>query len=205
MHGLYAITDSTANDPDALVCDVEAALTGGAVMIQYREKRMSNAWREDIALRLQVLCRERGAPLIINDDVKLARRINADGVHLGRDDVALADARQMLGPGKIIGVSCYADLKRARQAEQQGASYVAFGRFFLSGTKPDAPQAPVDILSQAKAVLQVPVVAIGGITADNGEPLIKAGADMLAVVQGVFGQPDVTQAAQKIAALFRSI
>jgi len=202
MRGLYAITDSSDNDPDSLIQAVEHALTGGACVVQYREKRLSNTNREQIALQLHELCRERGAPLIINDDVRLAQRINADGVHLGRGDQSLSEARQMLGAGKVIGISCYADIQRARQAEKEGASYVAFGRFFESITKPEASLAPIDILARAKSELNIPVVAIGGITAENGRDLVDAGADMLAVINGVFGQEDVTLAARNIAALF---
>lgn len=202
MRGLYAITDSTSNDADELMRCVDEALAGGACMIQYREKRLTNINREKVALQLHELCRQRGAPLIINDDVRLAQRINADGVHLGRDDATLSDARQMLGPGKIIGISCYGDIQRAKQAEKEGASYIAFGRFFPSISKPQATPVSIEILAQAKKELELPIVAIGGITAENGHALIKAGADMLAVIEGVFGQGDVTQAAQKIAALF---
>jgi thiamine-phosphate pyrophosphorylase len=202
MHGLYVITDAVHQDQETLLAAVEAALTGGACMVQYREKRLSNIHRESIALELHALCRERGAPLVINDDVRLAQRVNAEGVHLGCDDVSVQEARQQLGAGKIIGVSCYADLQAARQAQNEGADYVAFGRFYTSQTKPNAAAAPVDILKQAKAEIKIPIVAIGGITAENGAALVAAGADMLAVVDGVFCQQDISQAARNIAALF---
>ena len=202
MRGLYVITDTANYDQETLLTAVEDALTGGASMVQYREKRLSSIHRESIALALHALCRERGAPLIINDDVRLAQRVNAEGVHLGRDDDSYEAARQMLGPGKMIGLSCYAGLDRAEQMQKAGADYVAFGRFYASKTKPDAELASADLLTHAKAVLNIPIVAIGGITAENGAPLIAAGADLLAVVDGVFGQADVTKSAQGIAALF---
>ena len=202
MRGLYIITDSANFGQNSLLQAVENALTGGASMVQYREKRLSNIHREQIALQLHELCRVCGVPLIINDDVRLAQRINADGVHLGRDDPSLHDARKMLGVGKMIGVSCYADMQYARAAVKAGADYVAFGRFFDSQTKPGACSVSIDILTQAKSELAVPIVAIGGVTAENGAVLIEAGADMLAVVNGVFGQPDIIQAARDISALF---
>lgn len=202
MRGLYVITDAASYDQNSLLEAVENALNGGASMVQYREKRLSNIHREQTALQLHELCRERGVPLIINDDVRLAQRINADGVHLGRHDQSLHDARKMLGVSKMIGISCYADIQYAKAVTKAGADYVAFGRFFDSQTKPWASSVPVDVLTQAKSELAVPVVAIGGITVENGAVLVKAGADMLAVVHGVFGQEDVTQAARDIAALF---
>lgn len=202
MRGLYVITDAASYDQNSLLEAVESVLNGGASMVQYREKRLSNIHREQTALQLHELCRERGVPLIINDDVRLAQRINADGVHLGRHDQSLHDARKMLGVSKMIGISCYADIQYAKVVTKAGADYVAFGRFFDSQTKPWASSVPVDVLTQAKSELAVPIVAIGGITVENGAVLVKAGADMLAVVHGVFGQEDVTQAARDIAALF---
>lgn len=202
MRGLYVITDAASYDQNSLLEAVESVLNGGASMVQYREKRLSNIHREQTALQLHELCRERGVPLIINDDVRLAQRINADGVHLGRHDQSLHDARKMLGVSKMIGISCYADIQYAKAVTKAGADYVAFGRFFDSQTKPWASSVPVDVLTQAKSELAVPIVAIGGITVENGAVLVKAGADMLAVVHGVFGQEDVTQAARDIAALF---
>lgn len=202
MRGLYVITDTKNFHQQDLLNAVDAALVGGACMVQYREKRLSDVSREQIAMQLHGLCRERGAPLIVNDDVMLARQINADGVHLGIKDMDYAQARQILGPGKIIGVSCYADLDRAVHHAGLGADYVAFGRFFQSQTKPDAQPVDVAILAQAREILQIPLVAIGGITAENGRPLIEAGADMLAVVGAVFSSPDITLASQQLSGLF---
>jgi thiamine-phosphate pyrophosphorylase len=149
------------------------------------------------------VCRQHGVLFIINDDVTLAKETRADGVHLGREDVPLAEARKLLGTRAIIGVSCYNELARAQAAQKQGADYVAFGRFFPSRTKPQAVQANLDLLREAKRKLHIPVVAIGGITPENGASLIAAGADALAVIEGVFGQADVRAAAERYARLFK--
>lgn len=198
LHGLYAITDSSAT----LVADVEQALRGGAAAVQYRDKRPGQPRRENEARALMTLCRRYQRPLIINDDVELALQVRASGVHLGRDDMPLASARQRLGPGAIIGVSCYNDLTLARAAERQGADYVAFGSFFGSPTKPKAVVATPALLQQARKELNIPIIAIGGITADNGAVLIAAGASALAAISGVFGQTDIYQAARRYAQLF---
>ncbi len=202
LHGLYAITDRDLAGADGIVVQVERALEGGARLIQYRDKGENHTRRLGEARALLALCRAHGAPLIINDDIALAQEIGADGVHIGRDDAALALARRRLGPEAIIGVSCYNDLQRAEQAQAGGANYVAFGRFFASGTKPQAVQADLALLRQARSVLHLPLVAIGGITPENGAQLIRAGADMLAVIQGVFGQPDIRGACRAFAKLF---
>jgi thiamine-phosphate pyrophosphorylase len=136
------------------------------------------------------------------DDVALAVESGAHGVHLGKDDADLATARQQLGEQAIIGVSCYNSLALAAQAAAGSASYIAFGRFFPSRTKPLAVQASLDLIRRAKQQLAVPVAAIGGVTAQNGAQLVAAGADMLAVVRGVFAAPDIRQAARAYAALF---
>lgn len=143
-------------------------------------------------------------PLVINDDVALAVALGADGVHLGRDDADPGEARAMLGRAAIVGVSCYDRYERAEWAKSVGADYVAFGRFFRSGTKPDAVQASADLLRRARRELGLPLVAIGGITPENGGPLIAAGADMLAVVEAVFARPDIRAAAHAFARLFTS-
>lgn len=201
FQGLYAITDA-ALAGDHLAAQVERAIAGGARVIQYRDKGDDARHREAEARALLAVCRRHDVPLLINDDVALAGRIGAQGVHIGRDDSALADARAQLGSDAIIGVSCYNRLDLARQAAAGGADYVAFGRFFPSGTKPGAVQASPDLLTVARDELSCPLVAIGGITAENGPPLIEAGADMLAVIRGVFAAPDVTVAARRIAQLF---
>ncbi len=202
LRGLYAITDPRLT-PEPTLCDqVAAAITGGARLIQYRHKEADADTRRREAEALLVLCRVRGVPLIVNDDIALAQAIGADGVHLGREDADLQAARRTLGEDALIGVSCYNELNRARRACANGADYVAFGRFFPSRTKPEAIQAEPALLTRAKAELDRPVVAIGGITPDNGAPLIAAGADMLAVIDGLFGQSDVEAAAREFARLF---
>ncbi|HEY9147742.1 MAG TPA: thiamine phosphate synthase [Gammaproteobacteria bacterium] len=200
--GLYAITDSKLLSPERLVEAVALAIQGGAVMIQYRDKGGDEMRRQWEASDLSNLCRPLGIPLIINDDVDLAVAVMAKGIHLGKDDGDVAAARQKLPPNGIIGVSCYNDLERAIEAERAGADYVAFGSFYPSPTKPDTLKAEAELIRQAKQKLTIPVVAIGGITADNGAPLVEAGADMLAVINGVFGQADILGAAEKISKLF---
>lgn len=203
LTGLYAITDSQLTPGAALAPAVEAALRGGARVIQYRDKGSDTARRQQEADALNALCHAHGALLIVNDDVELAAAAGAAGVHLGRDDPQLNAARKRLGSGAIIGVSCYNQLPRAQAAAEQGADYVAFGRFFPSLTKPDAVAATPELLREARRALDLPLVAIGGITPENGGLLLEAGADMLAVIHGVFGQADIEAAARRFAELFR--
>jgi thiamine-phosphate pyrophosphorylase len=203
LRGLYAITsEALGRDPDRLAAGVRAALAGGARLIQYRDKRRDAPARRQAAEALLALCRERGAALIVNDDVELARAVGADGVHLGAADVPVREARRRLGDGALIGVSCSNRLERAVAAAEDGASYVAFGRFFASRTKPDAPPAELGVLRAARARLRLPICAIGGITPANGAKLIEAGADLIAAVDGVFGAPDIEAAARAYARLF---
>jgi thiamine-phosphate pyrophosphorylase len=182
--GLYAITQTTDKTNDTVVNEVAAAIRGGAVIVQYRDKNPIDA--PDLAAKLLKLCRQHSVPLIINDDVNLAVSIGADGVHLGQDDGSIAQARTQLGPKAIIGVSCYNSVERAIAAQTQGADYVAFGRFFPSSSKPLAAPAQLETLLQAKATLNIPIIAIGGILPENGQSLLDAGADLLAVIGGVF-------------------
>lgn len=191
--GLYAITDSRLTPAGTLIASVEAAVSGGAVMVQYREKVAPMAERLAQARSLQSVCSAAGVPLLINDDVELAIRVGAAGVHLGQTDSSASEARRRLGDTAIIGITCHADLTLAKAAMEAGADYLAFGRFFTSSTKPEAPTAEPDILAQAKRFNR-PVTAIGGITTENGERLIRAGADLLAVVGGLFGgSPETTE------------
>jgi len=143
-------------------------------------------------------------PLIVNDDPRLAWDIGADGVHLGQDDPPYEEARALLGPEATLGVSCYNSLDRAVSAQRIGADYVAFGRFFPSKTKPRAKQAPLALLREARRQLSIPIVAIGGITPENGSALIEAGADRVAVIEGVFGQPDPEAAGCPYTGLLRT-
>lgn len=201
--GLYAIADSTYLTPQNFVTASEAALVGGARVLQYRDKHSSAAQRVTIARALNDLCRGHGVPLIINDDVQLAASIGAAGVHLGRDDADVGAARALLGKDAIIGLSCYNQLERAQGAQAAGANYVAFGSFFASRTKPQAVRASLELLRAARAALTIPIVAIGGITPENGGSLIEAGADALAVIEGVFGRADMCAAAERYTRLFK--
>lgn len=180
--GLYAITPDGKTD-DEILEFTEAVLRGGAVLVQYREK--SGIDKTDLASQLLTLCHSHNVPLIINDNVKLAETISADGVHLGKEDGSISDTRKRLGNSAIIGVSCYNSIERAIKAEKQGANYVAFGRFFTSNSKPLAAPAEIGTLTAAKTILTLPIVAIGGILPENGASLLNAGADILAVIGGL--------------------
>jgi thiamine-phosphate pyrophosphorylase len=202
LHGLYAVTPDL-HDTALLVAKVRAALEGGAAALQYRNKTADDAQRRAQAQALARVHAARGALLIVNDDPRLAREVDADGVHLGEDDGSIAAAREVVGSDRLVGVSCYDDVGRARIAVEQGADYVAFGSFFASSTKPGARNADIALLASART-LGVPVVAIGGITSANAAQLIAAGADAVAVISDVFGREveDVSAAAQAIARLF---
>lgn len=201
VKGLYAVTPDIADTPE-LLAKVEAALAGGARLLQYRNKTASAALRLVQARALLALCWEYHVPLIINDHLELALALDADGLHLGSEDGSLAEARGRLGPDRFLGASCYNRLDNALNAARIGASYVGFGSFFPSSVKPDAVRAPLELLSEAKRKLKLPVVAIGGITLDNAPQLIAAGADSVAVISALFEAPDVKLAAQRFRALF---
>jgi thiamine-phosphate pyrophosphorylase len=200
---LYAVTPETS-DGSWLCARVEAILAGGARVVQYRSKTVDMAVKRQRASRLLELCRAHGALLIVNDDIGLAQELGADGVHLGRADAPPAVARAALGDAALIGVSCYDSLTRARHAQDDGADYVAFGSFFPSSVKPNAARAPIELLRAAHAVLDLPIVAIGGITAENGRTLVEAGADALAVISALFHVSDSFFAAQALTALFEA-
>jgi thiamine-phosphate pyrophosphorylase len=187
--GLYAITQTDHKTIDTVIGEVAAAIRGGAAVVQYRDKNPIDAVL--LAGELVKLCHRHGVPLIINDDVELAVQSGADGVHLGKEDGHVAAARKRLGPEAIIGISCYNSVERAVEAEREGATYVAFGRFFPSSSKPLAAPAQIETLRQAKSALHIPIVAIGGILPGNGASLLEAGAELLAVIGGVFDrQPE---------------
>jgi thiamine-phosphate pyrophosphorylase len=185
-----------------LLAMVESALKGGVAAVQYREKSGDVALRHEQASELLALCQAYGAPLIVNDDLRLADLIGADGVHLGKADGGPREARLILGPEKIIGASCYQSLEAAQSAQANGANYVAFGSFYASPTKPQAARASLDLLRQAAGVVRVPIVAIGGITGDNAKALIDAGADGVAVISALFDAPDIEAAARHLNQLF---
>lgn len=198
--GLYAITQTDHKTIDMIIEEVAAAIRGGAAVVQYRDKNPIDAAL--LARELVKLCHRRDVPLIINDDVELAVQTGADGVHLGKEDGHIAEARKRLGADAIIGVSCYNSVERAVDAEREGATYVAFGRFFPSSSKPLASPAQIETLRQAKRALRIPIVAIGGILPDNGAPLLEAGAGVLAVIGGIFDhQPE--QSARAYLPLFK--
>ena len=204
VRGLYAITDERLGAKE-LLTKTRQVIKGGAGMIQYRNKHSGQEQHLHSVYELLSLCRQQHVPLIINDDVELAKSCGADGVHLGEQDMPLEQARAILGPRAIIGVSCYNELNRAIIAQHAGADYVAFGSFYPSPTKPDTVHATVDLIRQAKARLSIPLVAIGGITPDNAPQLITAGADAVAVIHGLFGQVDPGRAAHRFAQLFAAV
>ncbi len=197
--GLYAITQTANKSGDTIINEVSAAIKGGAVIVQYRDKNPIDALF--LGRELVKICHQHNVPLLINDDIELASLIGADGVHLGREDGAVIQARNLLGSDAIIGVSCYDFVEQAITAQAQGATYAAFGRFFPSSSKPLAAPAHIETLRLAKRALTIPIVAIGGILPDNGGQLLAAGADLLAVIGGVFDdQPE--QSARAYQALF---
>ena len=205
LRGLYAITDSQLL-AGRFLSHVEAALEGGVCLLQYRDKNDDAARRLREAQALQQLCERYGTQLIINDDAELARHLGV-GVHLGQTDGPLTPARALLGSAAIIGSTCHASLDLAAQAAREGASYVAFGRFFTSSTKPGAPAADVRLLAQARAQVNLPIAAIGGVTLDNAAALVHHRADLLAVIHGLFGADsaqEVTRRARAFNALFAS-
>jgi len=187
--GLYAITQTANKSRDTIIAEVASAIKGGAAVVQYRDKDPVDA--AFLARELVKICHQYDVPLLINDDIELAALVGADGVHLGKEDGAVAEARARLGRNAIIGVSCYNFVEQAIAAQTQGATYTAFGRFFPSSSKPLAAPAQIETLRQAKLALSIPIVAIGGILPDNGAQLLAAGADLLAVIGGIFDhQPE---------------
>lgn len=199
--GLYLITPDE-DDTGRLLARV-GEVVGLAALLQYRNKSADRALRHEQAAALLPLCREAGVPLLVNDDWRLAAEIGADGAHLGETDGALHEARQALGDAAILGASCYDDLTLAEAAAGAGASYLAFGAFFPSPTKPNARRAAPGLLAKS-ARFGLPRVAIGGITPDNAGPLVGAGANLIAVISGVFEAPDPRAAARAYLACFEN-
>lgn len=197
IKGLYAITPDMA-DTEMLLQKVEAALQGGINILQYRNKAASHKLQTQQARAILPLCRQYNVPLIINDSVKLCLTLDADGVHLGADDGNLAEVRVRIGSDKILGASCYNRFDLSLSAQQSGASYVAFGACFASSTKPNAPVASLNLFERAKLELQIPTVAIGGITPQNAPQVIKAGANAIAVINAIFSADDVKLATENI-------
>ncbi len=200
LRGLYAITDPGLLPGERLLTGVEAALRGGARVIQYRDKLANANERRERAKRLLDCCHHYGALLFINDDAELAQQVGADGVHRGQSD----DAHQPLPVGLLSGVTCHGDLALAERAAAHGVDYLAFGRFFDSPTKPTAPPCSLATLQAARTRFALPLLVIGGVTPDNGAPLIAAGADMIAAISGVFAADDIEAAARRYTQLFAS-
>lgn len=202
VRGVYAVTPDLP-DTQELLGLTEAALKGGIRIVQYRNKVAPRTEMLAQARALKEVCAAHDAALIINDHLDLALAVDANGIHLGREDGSAADARRALGPEKIIGISCYDSLENGRVAERAGADYVAFGSFFPSRVKPGAVRASIELIQKAKEELSVPIVAIGGITADNAPELVRAGTDAIAVISALFGAEDVTAAARRLNASFQ--
>ncbi len=201
LRGLYAVTPDMA-DGALLLARTEAVLSGGCRILQYRDKISDKPEQLARAKALRTLTRRFGATLLVNDDIALASLIDADGLHLGRDDGNLRAARAILGPDKILGASCYADFQAAAVASAAGVDYIAFGAAYPSPTKPDAPRAEPALFSRAAGELPVAVCAIGGITLDNAPPLIEAGTDLIAVITDLFSAPDIAARAAQFQKLF---
>jgi thiamine-phosphate pyrophosphorylase len=201
QRGLYLVTPDWDDTP-RLLAATRAAVKGGAVCVQYRNKLATSSQRMEQALALSMALRASGVTFIVNDDVALAAAVRADGVHIGRDDGDVAALRAKHGEAFIIGVSCYNEFARAERAAADGASYIAFGAMFASPTKPQAVAAPVDLITRAKNELSLPVACIGGITADNAAALVAAGADWLAVITDIYAAQDPQAQAARFATLY---
>lgn len=196
--GLYVLTDARLHDYASWPERVEQVILGGAKIIQLRDKSLSDDKLQPIALLIQEVCRFYNTPVFMNDRIHLARKLAFDGVHIGKHDTSMRAAREYLGNNVMIGISCYRSIHQALQASKAGADYVAFGRMFTSQTKPSSPRCSLGIIRQAKNICTAPVVAIGGIDANNVQHIIRSGADMAAVTHAVFNASDPQQAANKI-------
>lgn len=203
LHGLYAITDSQLIPEDSFYDSIKRVLKGGARIIQYRDKSDDSKKRLSQVRKIRDLCYQFNALLIINDDIELAIQTDADGVHLGRSDALLSDARHQLGKDSTIGLSCYNDIDLAIDAQEHGANYVAFGAVYNSPTKPDAATVTLETLKNAKSRLSIPVCAIGGINIQNARPVIATGVDMIAVISDLFAHDNIQARSEALSSLFR--
>jgi thiamine-phosphate pyrophosphorylase len=201
LSGLYLVTPDW-DDTDRLLEVTELALKSGANILQYRHKTASDALRRRQATALLELCRRYHVPLIINDHLNLCLELDADGIHVGGTDAPVQHIRNSVGTSKIVGASCYGDLGVARAAHQHGASYVAFGGFFPSRVKKYPVTTPVDIVAKSKTEIPLPVVVIGGMTAENSEPLVAGGADMVAAISSVYQSDDGAATVRKFLTMF---
>jgi thiamine-phosphate pyrophosphorylase len=201
MNGLYLVTPDW-DDTDRLLQVTEQALLGGAALVQYRHKTASIALRHEQAGALLTLCRRYARSLIINDHADLCIALDADGIHVGGTDASVAQMRALLGPGKIVGASCYGDMQLALAAQRGGASYIAFGGFYPSRVKQYPVTTAPEIIAQARAMIDLPVVVIGGMTVENARPLVAQGAQMVAAISSVYGAPDARDSAMALSDLF---
>jgi thiamine-phosphate pyrophosphorylase len=201
IKGLYAITPDSA-DLNTLIQKTQLAIEGGAFMVQYRSKIQDRDVKMQQCAAILRLCRDYKIPCIVNDDVDMCRILEADGVHLGEKDDNIAEVRRILGEDAIIGSSCYDQLNRAKQAQKEGASYVAFGAMFETSTKPNAPRATLELLREAKSQIQIPIVAIGGITVNNAHDVIKTGIDAIAVITSLFEAKTIKGTAETFVKMF---
>jgi len=199
--GIYVISDCKKNTVENLLKKTEKILETGISLFQFRDKYSDYDLKKMIALKLQALCKKYNTPFIVNDDVMLAKTIQADGVHLGKNDMPIKMARKILGK-KIIGISCYNSLENAVNAELKGANYVALGSFFDSPTKPDAKKIPIELLSTIKSRVNIPIVAIGGITPENGKYLMEKKVDFLAIISGIYESTDIVESVKAYNKLF---
>ena len=202
LRGLYAITDSHLIPEDSFNDSIQQVLRGGARIVQYRDKSNDSKKRLTQAQALRLLCEQHNALLIINDDIELAIKSNADGVHLGKEDIPLSDARTELGKAFIIGMSCYNDIESATKAQNLGADYVAFGAVYNSPTKPDATTVSLETLKNAHSQLSIPICAIGGINHQNAGPVVATGVDMIAVISDLFANDDIQARSEALSNLF---
>jgi len=201
INGLYAITPDSV-DLNTLIQKTQFAIEGGAFMVQYRSKIHDRDVKMQQCAAILRLCREYDVPCIVNDDVEMCRILKADGVHLGENDDNIAEVRRILGEGSIIGSSCYDQLNRAKQAQKEGASYVAFGTVFPTPTKPNAPRATLELLREAKSEIQIPIVAIGGITMNNAHYVIETGVDAIAVITSLYESNFIKETAETFSQMF---
>ena len=201
IKGLYAITPDMA-DLNTLIQKTQSAIEGGAFMVQYRSKIQDRAVKMQQCAAILRLWREYDVPCIVNDDAEMCRVLKADGVHLGENDDNIAEVRRILGEDAIIGSSCYDQLDRAKQAQKEGASYVAFGAMFPTPTKPNAPRATLELLREAKREIHIPIVAIGGITVNNAHDVIEAGVDAIAVITSLYESNSIKETAETFLKMF---
>ena len=201
IKGLYVITPDMT-DLNTLIHKTKLAIEGGAFMVQYRSKMQDSVVKMQQCAAILRLCREYDVPCIINDDVEMCHILEADGVHLGVNDHNIAEVRRILGEDAIIGSSCYDQLERAKQAQKEGASYVAFGAMFPTPTKPHAPRASFELLSEAKREIHIPIVAIGGITVNNAHDVIETGIDAIAVITSLYEAKSIKETAETFLKMF---